>query len=300
MANRLFLRLTLVLLSTQLLACGGTQMGRIGPPVPLPNGAPRSACEREGWYELAPARVQSQAMTAGIGYNTIYTKTHVGAAVFTVGSNDPEKLKDLWPQMAERTLQLKHDARIKPVDDAALTSHDWALGGLAGLVGGVGIAAATQEDSKTTAAIFGVSGVAIGLVGVVGALVTQPSGLDQLEAEARRKLFFPKEDDLTDVERGVNRLNSIKRLQCGGSPVEFPPTVKPAPLSGTQTPIAPSTSATPTPASVPPPVAPTTTPPTVPAPVEPPSDPITVEPNSVKTNPPPANIENTPPVGTPW
>ena len=98
--------------------------------------------------------------------------------------------------MAERTLQLKHEARIKLFDDTALTSLYWALGGLAGLVGDVGIAAATEKDSKTTAALFGVSGLAIGLVGGIGVLATQPSGADELEAKARRKLFFQEKTTL--------------------------------------------------------------------------------------------------------
>lgn len=255
-------------------------MGRVGPPIALPNGAPQSACEREGWYELAPAKIQSQATTAGIGYNTIYTKIHVGAAIFPVGENDPEKLKDLWPQMSERTLQLKHEARIQPVDDAAQTSLYWALGGLAGFAGGVGVAAATENESKTTAAIFGVSGLALGLVGVVGALVTQPSGLDQLEAEARRKLFFPREDDLTAVARGVNRINGTRRQQCGGIPIPFPPATIP------EKPKVPP----PQPAPSAPTPAPTSTPPNV----EPHPTTDAVEQNGQSATPPAATADSPP------
>jgi len=54
----------------------------------------------------------------------------------------------------------------------------------------------------------------MGVVGVVGALVAQPSGQDQLEADARRQLFLFPEDERAAVDRGVDRSNLATRNRC--------------------------------------------------------------------------------------
>src|SRR5512133_1351712 len=208
--------------------CGAPKVGRIGPPVSLPNGAPRSACERENWHELVPARVTSTAMTAGIWFNTIHVKNQEGLGVFELKEDEPSELEDLWPLMAETQLRRRHQARIQPVEDASRRSGYWALGGLAGLGMGLTVAAATSESSPGTATAFGITGVAVGLVSVVGALVTQPSGPEQLDAEARRKLFILREDDFIAAARGVNRLNGAQRRRCGGKPVPSSEQLAPA------------------------------------------------------------------------
>ncbi len=235
--------IALCMFGTQLVACGGPQLGRTGPAQSLPNGPPRTSCERGDWHELVPARVKSTVMTAGVGYNTVYTKTHEGLGVFSLGDDEPEKLEDLWPRLSEPRLQQQHQSRIRPVDDASKRSLYWALGGLAGMVGGVGLAAAMSKDSPEAAGAFGVTGLVVGLVGVVGALVTQPSGHDQLEAEARRRLFIPGEDDMVAVARGVNRVNGSQRKHCGGQPTPFS-NPQPPPGPRTQMAISPAARAT--------------------------------------------------------
>jgi hypothetical protein len=218
-------------------ACGGPAVGRIGPALPLPNGEAVSPCEKaHGWYELAPTRVQAQAATAGLGYSTVYFEKYDGYGLYRPGGTEPELLDDdAWQRLGEPELQRKHEARITPVDAATNRSLYWALGGLAGLATGVGIAAGVQEEHKTTAAVAGVAGVALGIVGVIGAIISQPSGYAQLEANARRTLFIPSEDDMSVVSRGTNRANANTRRACGGTPApDAAP--NPAPASAAVTP----------------------------------------------------------------
>jgi hypothetical protein len=203
----------------QLAACAGPpQVGRAGPAVALPNGPPRSDCERRDWYEVAPARVQASGATAGVLFNTYYSQRVDGLAVFRHKGSDPEDLEVLWSRMDEPALQRKHQAKIDPVDAAHQRSLFWALGGLAVGFTGIGIAAAVEDKDRTLAAAAGVTGLAALLVGAVGALTSQPSGEDQIRADARRKLFIVGEDDQDAVERGVNNVNSRRRRQCGGAP----------------------------------------------------------------------------------
>ncbi len=215
------LGLALAIVHTATLGCQSTQFGKIGPAYPLPNGSPKTQCEREQWLELAPARVQATGMTAGVGFNTYYTQVNEGVGVFRPSSNDPEDLEELLPKLGQPELASRHQARIEPVDAASRRSIYWSLGGLAALFGGVGVAAAVQKDSPSTAAGFGVTGIVLGLVGVVGALASQPSGRDQLYADARRKLLIPGEDDMKAAAHGINDLDGRHRTKCGGQPTPF-------------------------------------------------------------------------------
>jgi len=196
-------------------ACGsGIQTGRVGAPVALPSGKPQTRCEREQWYELAPAQVKATGMEAGVAYNTHYSAVYKGLGVFQFEQKDPEKLEDVWPKINEPELRRAHEARIEPVDAASARSLNWSLVGLGGLVVGVGTAAAIQKESGTAAAVAGVSGLVVGLVGVVMALAAQPSGPAQVQADARRSLLIPEEDDLDAAGRGVDRANASTRAQC--------------------------------------------------------------------------------------
>ncbi|HMJ12566.1 MAG TPA: hypothetical protein VK524_14175 [Polyangiaceae bacterium] len=187
----------------------------------LPNGAARSACEREEWYELSPARVRAQGYTTTGLYSTHYWQDQDGLGVFKIDEDDPEDLEDLWPKMRRPRLQRQHQARIEPVDDAHRRSLHWAIGGLVALGAGLGTAVAIEEESPAGAAVAGISGLVGGLVGVVGILASQPSGEDQLYADARRKLFIPGEDELVSAAHGVNNANGSRRRKCGGKPVVF-------------------------------------------------------------------------------
>jgi len=195
------------------MGCGPSAV-RTGPTVPLPTGAPRTACESKDWYELAPASLNATAATAGIGYNVYYQGQFNGLGVFRPGAKEPEKLEDVWPRLSEPRLQQLHEARIEAVDAAAYRSLYWALGGLAGLAAGVGGAVALSDSHPNLAAASGITGLALSVVGVVGALVAQPSGQEQLEAEARTKLFLFPEDDRAAVDRGVDRSNLAARASC--------------------------------------------------------------------------------------
>jgi hypothetical protein len=118
--------------------------------------------------------------------------------------------------MEEPQLQWNHEARIKPVEQAETRALTWSLAGLGGIAIGVGGAAGLQKESGAAAAILGVSGLAVGLVCAIAALVNQPSGEDQLAADARRVLFIKGEDDFDAVTRGMTRANATVRQQCGG------------------------------------------------------------------------------------
>jgi hypothetical protein len=201
--------------------CGGSQYGKIGPAYPLPNGSPGTDCERAAWFDIAPARIQATGATIGVGVNTYYTQEHEGLGVFRHGSKDPEDLEDLLPTLGEPDLAQRHQARIEPVDAASRRAVYWSVGGLVGLFGGIGVAAAVQKDSPSVAAAFGISGLVLGLVGVVGALASQPSGEDQLYADARRKLLIRGEDDPRAITRGINDLNGRQRVKCGGRSIPF-------------------------------------------------------------------------------
>jgi len=66
--------------------------------------------------------------------------------------------------------------------------------------------------------VFGISGLAIGVVGVIGMLLTMPSMQDSVDAEARHKLFVEGEDDLGAVNRGIDRANQAARHGCAAQP----------------------------------------------------------------------------------
>lgn len=187
---------------------------RTGPTVPLPTGAPRSACERKDWYELAPASLNATAATAGIGYNVYYQGQFNGLGVFRPSAKEPEKLEDVWPRLSEPRLQQLHQARIDAVDAKEYRAVYWALGGLAGLAAGLGGAAALGDSHPNLAAASAITGLGLSVVGIVGALVAQPSGQEQLEAEARSRLFLFPEDDRAAVDRGVDRSNLAARARC--------------------------------------------------------------------------------------
>lgn len=211
-------------LATAAIACVRPNVGRIGPVLALPTGQPRSVCERQGWYELAPARVRATGATVGVMFGAPYTYTvphsqlQEGIGAFEHASDDPEELEDIWSKLDEPELERRHQSRIEPVDAAFRRTLYWSLGGLGAMGAGVGTAAVIQDDSPTAAAVFGLSGVVVGLVGAVAALASQPSGDDQVYADARRRLFIPGEDDLLAAQRGIDRANARRRRECGGAP----------------------------------------------------------------------------------
>jgi len=202
-----------LLLVPLLIGCSPSAL-QTGPAVSLPSGPARGSCESQGWYELAPASIEAQAATAAVFATVTYQAGFNGFGVFRAGSKHAEELEDVWPRLNEPRLQQLHEARIEPVDTASRHSLYWALGGTVGLAGGVGAAAAVENSNKSVAAVLGISGLVLGAVGVVGALVAQPTGQQQLEAEARRKLFFFPEDERAAVDRGVERNNLAVRQRC--------------------------------------------------------------------------------------
>lgn len=202
-------------LSLSAAACAGPDFGRSGAAFPLSSGPPVNACERAEWYELAPAFVRARAVTNEVVANTYYAKVYDGVGVFRDQSSEPEDLAQLWPKMGEPDLARSHQGRIEPVDAARRRSLVFSLAGGVGILGGVGIYAATKDGSPTVAGASLGTGLVIGLLGAAGLLFSQPSGHDQLEANARRKLFIDHEDDEDAVKRGVANANGERRLQCG-------------------------------------------------------------------------------------
>lgn len=188
-----------------------------GTPIPLPNGPARNVCERQQWYELAPARINALVDTGAATYHQL----HEGAGVFEVASDDPVPLEDLWPQMQEKTLMEKHQARIDPIDSRMRTLAYWGLGGLA--IGGVGIGAgvAIRDESEEVSTGLIVAGVTAGVIGLFAPMFLAPPPEERLAANARRLLFKPREDDFSAVLRGINRANGLRRQQCGGTHTPF-------------------------------------------------------------------------------
>jgi hypothetical protein len=138
--------------------------------------------------------------------------------VFRPGSDDPEDLEEVLPMMAEPALAQQHMEPIERVNAANRRAVTWALVGLGGMLAGLIPAALLEKDNPGAAAAFGISGAAVGLTGVVGTLVNQPSGEEQLVADARRRLFMTQEDDMRAVERGLSRMNLQGRDSCDGEP----------------------------------------------------------------------------------
>jgi hypothetical protein len=147
-----------------------------------------------------------------------YSQELEGLALFRPGSADPELLEDAWPNLRERELEDRHRARIEPVESEEEESLHWALLGLAGMVGGVGLGAALYEPAPEAGITLGVAGILLGVTGAIGSVATQPSGPEKLQADARRRLFIQGEDDLVAVRRGVERNNAGVRASCGTRP----------------------------------------------------------------------------------
>lgn len=212
-------RVTCAVAMLLMLGCGsGIMTGRVGKPIALPTGQPTNACERRDWYELAPAQVEVSGQVHQGTVIAHYRAAARGMGVFKLGEDEPVDADDILDPMQEPELAAAHRARIQPVDDALWKSFNWALGGLVGMAGGIGGAAAVQGESPAAAAVLGVGGLVFGVVAVVVSLGSQPSGYDQMEADARRQLFFADEDDVLAVQRGVYHLNSVRRQRCGGPP----------------------------------------------------------------------------------
>ena len=206
--------LTSIGFSGLLLAGCGPSALRTGPVLALPSGPPQSECERMGWYEAAPARVTAEGETAGVFVNMHYAQEFDGIGLFRPGAHKPEELEDVWPRLAETPLQKKHEVPIDRVETQEWHSVYWALGGIGGLAAGIGGAIAVGNSNRAVSTTLGITGLVAAAVGVVGALVAQPSGADQLQADARRRLFIEGEDDMTAVRRGVERNNVNTRNQC--------------------------------------------------------------------------------------
>jgi hypothetical protein len=186
---------------------------RHGPPVALPVGEPRTECEREGWVELVPAEYFPSTLPAR-------SKSYGGLGVFRLNAPTPEDLDDVFARMDEPALQTQHEARTAAADAATRRFWAWILGGAAGMTLGLGTGALLNDSHHTAATVASISGLALGLIGLVGALVVMPSNDAYLDAEARHRLFFDGEQDPAAVARGINRVNERTRQGC--APADLP------------------------------------------------------------------------------
>lgn len=203
----LWASLALVNIGCVNVGCATTsEVGRLGLAFPLSTGDPQSRCELHAWRELVPASTQSIAVSGS-------SEVTQGVGVFALGDDAPEDLDDLWEGMNERDLQRAHQARIEPVDQALRESLYWSLTGIAGMAGGVTMAAVAGDNQPVVLTALG-TGLVIGIVSIVGALSSIPTSEDQHEADARRRLLIPGEDDMQAAERGVVRLNTRVRESC--------------------------------------------------------------------------------------
>lgn len=179
---------------------------RLGEPLMVTSEKARDACEQRQWYELTETRATAVAVDES-------RDLHFGFAVFEAQEESPEELEDLWLEMHEPALQRAHEARIEPTDRATRHTLYWSLGGIvgmgAGLTGGM-----LLEEHQTASIAVASTGFVIGVVGIVGALLSMPSGHALEQADARRRMFVPEEDDMAAATRGVNRLNETRRADC--------------------------------------------------------------------------------------
>ena len=184
--------------------CACTHAVRMGPAVPLTIGDPRDACEQEGWLELAPAEVRQWGPPA----------VYEGFGLFRPGQPRPEDLERVVDRLQEPTLEARM-ARIRRTDAATHRSLYWVLGvGVGGMTVGLGTGAALNDRNHAAATAFGIGGLALGLVGVIGALVTMPPTQDQLDADAGHYVFFGAQD-LPAITRGTERTDQAVRQACG-------------------------------------------------------------------------------------
>ena len=200
------------------LGCSSAHLGRLGNPVQLPTGAPRSECEQESWYEIVPTRVRATGRTNEVLFSTYYWREDEGMAIYRVGRERPQKLDNVWSVIGDPELQREHEARIEPIVAAERRVLWWTLGGVGGLAIGTGTGLALMDESRDAAIGAMLAGLAVGVVGLVGALVNQPSGEEQLYADTRRTLLIPEEDAIYRAEAGIDRANARQRQRCGGAP----------------------------------------------------------------------------------
>ncbi len=194
-------RSLVALLTVGLCACVHTS--RMGPAVPLTIGDPGDACEQEGWLELAPAEVRQWGTSA----------VYEGFGLFRPGQRHPEDLERVVDRLQEPTLSARM-ARIRRTDAASYRSLYWSAGvGLGGMTVGLGTGAALNDRNHAAATVFAIGGLALGLVGVIGALVTMPPEQKQLDADAGHYVFFDAQD-LPAVMRGTERADQAVRQTC--------------------------------------------------------------------------------------
>jgi hypothetical protein len=195
--------------------CGPTAL-RMGPAIVLPSGLPRTPCEQERWLELAPARGKATG-TESYGRFAISTTVQApGYGVFSPGKDEALKLEDVWPRLGQPDLRDRHDEPIRREEAKERTALYWALGGLAAMGGGVAFAASGGDHPDTAHTVVGVTGVGLGLVAAIVALVVMPSGQEQAEAEIRRYMFLPDQDDMGAATRAVDLANVGAQTQCTG------------------------------------------------------------------------------------
>jgi hypothetical protein len=195
-----------VVLAVALVGCAHAR--RVGPASPLPAAEPQNECERERWLELVAAEYRPAT-----GFPP-RPKAYSGLGIFRPNAADPEDLEEVFSRMDDAALQAQHQERVKRTDAANRRSLASVLIGGGGMALGVGAAAALNDSHHDAANVFGVSGLAIGLVGVIVALIVAPSEDERMDGEARHKLFLEGEADTDAVERGVNRANLATRQAC--------------------------------------------------------------------------------------
>jgi len=194
-------------------ACGPSAV-RMARPLPSQAPAPTTECERENTFELADTEMTVEGSKSYGIFIAPYSDKMQGLGVYRLGSEDLEELDDLWLRMDEPTLQVSHQARIQPVDDAAARVIYWSLGGIAVMGAGLGTAAALQDTNSTGAAVAGIGGLALGLTAAIIAIASQPDIPDQMAAHGRRYMFVPGEDDEAAMLRGVTKLTMSARREC--------------------------------------------------------------------------------------
>ncbi len=191
---------------------------RLAPPLALPSGQAGTTCESERWLELVPTKLRVSHTSGAGSYQVTRIGYAEGVGIFEAGQEEPTPLEDLWPRLRAPELQERHESRIRPVDDANWRSVGWLGSGLIAIAAGAGTAAAIQDDHPTGAAVAGLGGLGLGVVAGIVGWVAMPSAEESMEADARRQMLFPSEDDLGAAARSVDEWNAEQRRLCSETP----------------------------------------------------------------------------------
>lgn len=201
-----------------------SQTKRFGPPIRLPAGEPRNACESARWLELWQVRgagVESDSISLGGGMTSSWS-TRVeadGFAVYPHGSNefsDPMPVEEVLTRVHEPELLEQHMAPVRRVRVRHRNARFVVAGGAVTTVGGAALFFASSSGDVPVAVPITVAG--LGLVGMLVGYILIPAQADRAWANLHDEAFVPPADDMSIVNRGIERFHQSVRASCADAP----------------------------------------------------------------------------------